>query len=147
MPAPTPTELTRLELFQRLWREPLSSVAADLGLSASGLAKLCDRTAIPYPTRGHWAKARAGRAGPTPDLPPAPEGASDQIRITPGHPTARRTPVRLSPEDRREQLMAVAARIRPKRVNKSAITAVAKTSKKPSTHKCTSHQRQYSTRA
>ncbi|MFZ3005436.1 MAG: TetR/AcrR family transcriptional regulator [Phenylobacterium sp.] len=111
MPAPTPTELTRLELFQRLWREPLSSVAADLGLSASGLAKLCDRTAIPYPTRGHWAKARAGRAGPTPDLPPAPEGTSDQIRITPGHPTARRTPVRLSPEDRREQLMAVAARI------------------------------------
>ncbi|WP_340644710.1 TetR/AcrR family transcriptional regulator [Phenylobacterium sp.] len=107
----TPTELTRLELFQRLWREPLSSVAADLGLSASGLAKLCDRTAIPYPTRGHWGKARAGRAGPTPNLPPTPEGASEQILITPGQPTARRTPLRLSPEDRRQQLLDVAARI------------------------------------
>lgn len=107
----TTTELTRLELFQRLWCEPLSSVAADLGLSASGLAKLCDRTAIPYPTRGHWAKARAGRAAPSPDLPPAPEGASEQIRITPGQPTPRRTRTRLSPEDRRRQLLEVAARI------------------------------------
>jgi hypothetical protein len=42
-------------------------------------------------------------------------------------------------------LLAVAARIRPRRVNSSAMTAVAKTSKKPSTHRCTSHQRQYST--
>ncbi len=107
----TPTELTRLELFQRLWREPLSSVAADLGLSASGLAKLCDRTAIPYPTRGHWAKARAGRAAPAPDLPPAPDGAREQILITPGQPAARRALTRLSPQDRRAQLMEVAARI------------------------------------
>ncbi|MDO8377524.1 TetR/AcrR family transcriptional regulator [Phenylobacterium sp.] len=107
----TPTELTRPQLFQRLWREPLSSVAADLGLSASGLAKLCDRTAIPYPTRGHWAKARAGRAASPPDLPPAPTGVGEQILITPGQPIARRTPVRLSSEDRRQQLLEVAARI------------------------------------
>src|SRR5688572_15267122 len=33
----------------------------------------------------------------------------------------------------------------PRRVKMSAITAVANTSKKPSTHRCTSHQRQYST--
>lgn len=111
MRAPISTELTRADLFQRLWREPMSSVAADLGLSASGLAKLCDRTAIPYPTRGHWAKAGAGRAGPAPDLPPAPEGVSDQIRITPGQAVSRRAPVRLSPEDRREQLLEVAARV------------------------------------
>ena len=34
--------------------------------------------------------------------------------------------------------------ISPSRVNRNAITAVAKTSKNPSTHRCTSHQRQYS---
>ena len=39
---------------------------------------------------------------------------------------------------------ALAVRTRPSRVKISATTAVAKTSKKPSTHKCTSHQRQYS---
>ena len=36
-------------------------------------------------------------------------------------------------------------RIRSSRVKKKAITVVAKTSKKPSTHRCTTHQRQYST--
>ena len=41
-------------------------------------------------------------------------------------------------------LLAVLARIKPRRVNNKAITAVANTSKKPSTHKCTNHQRQYS---
>ncbi len=40
---------------------------------------------------------------------------------------------------------AVDVRSRPSRVKISAMTAVAKTSKKPSTHRCTSHQRQYST--
>jgi hypothetical protein len=41
--------------------------------------------------------------------------------------------------------VAVLARSRPRRVNRKAITAVANTSKKPSTHRCTTHQRQYST--
>ncbi|MPM35152.1 hypothetical protein SDC9_81742 [bioreactor metagenome] len=35
----------------------------------------------------------------------------------------------------------------PIRVNKNAATTVANTSKKPSTHKCTTHQRQYSAMA
>src|SRR3546814_18284759 len=34
---------------------------------------------------------------------------------------------------------------KPRRVKINAITAVANTSKKPSTHRCPSHQRQYST--
>ncbi len=33
------------------------------------------------------------------------------------------------------------------RANRNAITTVAKTSKKPSTQRCTTHQRQYSTMA
>jgi hypothetical protein len=39
---------------------------------------------------------------------------------------------------------ALAARTSPSFVKISAHTAVANTSKKPSTHRCTSHQRQYS---
>jgi hypothetical protein len=45
----------------------------------------------------------------------------------------------------RTATVAVATGNRPRRVKRNAITAVAKTSKKPSTHRCTSHQRQYST--
>ena len=51
-------------------------------------------------------------------------------------------------EDRGRQqrrLAASAGRIRFSRMKKKAITVVAKTSKKPSTHRWTTHQRQYST--
>lgn len=104
-------ELTREELFARVWREPLSAVAAQLGLSPSGLAKICDRIAIPYPTRGHWAKAKAGRAPPPPPLPPTPEGVGEGLHIAPGQPVARRAASRLPPADRRTQLLDAAAQI------------------------------------
>src|SRR3954447_11109088 len=45
----------------------------------------------------------------------------------------------------RADLAAKAGRIKPRRVKKKAITVVANTSKKPSTQRCTTHQRQYST--
>lgn len=106
-----PIELTREQLFARVWREPLSTVARELGVSASGLAKICDRTAIPYPTRGHWAKARAGRAPSPPPLPPAPQGVEPRLCITPGQAVARRASPRLPLEDRRAQLLDAAAQL------------------------------------
>src|ERR1051325_2580016 len=45
----------------------------------------------------------------------------------------------------RADFAANAGRINPSRVKKKAITVVANTSKKPSTHRWTTHQRQYST--
>jgi len=110
-PQPPPTDLTRRDLYERVWREPLSRVASELGLSATGLIKLCDRVGIPYPTRGHWAKARAGRAPDTPPLPAAPPGVSESVRVTPGRPSPRRPHERLPPEDRRARLLDAAAAI------------------------------------
>lgn len=109
--SPAPAELSRAELFARVWAEPMSKVAADLGLSPNGLAKICERLAVPYPSRGHWAKARAGRPPATPLLPEAPEGAGEQIAISPGRATQRRTRQRMPAEDRREQLLDLAAKV------------------------------------
>lgn len=111
MTAPPTIELTREALFERVWREPLSAVARQLGLSASGLAKICDRTAIPYPTRGHWGKAKAGRAPSPPQLPSAPCGVEDILRIAPGQAIARRVSPRLPLEERRAHLLDAAAQI------------------------------------
>jgi hypothetical protein len=61
--------MKRSELYARVWAEPMIRVAADLGLSSPGLAKLCARSGIPTPARGHWAKLQAGKRSRQPTLP------------------------------------------------------------------------------
>ena len=61
--------MKRSELYARVWAEPMIRVAAQLGLSGPGLAKLCARSGIPTPARGHWAKLKAGKRSRQPPLP------------------------------------------------------------------------------
>jgi AcrR family transcriptional regulator len=104
-------ELTREELYQRVWSEPISVVAGTLGLSGNALAKICNRLLVPYPSRGYWAKRR-GRSNPLqPALPPPPEGHNAQVMISSGRAASRRTRTRLDPTTRREQLIQVAEKI------------------------------------
>ncbi len=85
----------------------MAQAARSLGLSANGLAKICDRLLIPYPTRGHWGAATPG------ERPPLPRGARlDQtIVIAADRATSRRRRTRLSPEARRDQLLDAASRL------------------------------------
>ena len=76
-------KLQRNELFEMVWREPLSKIASRLGISGVGLAKACKRHNIPVPPRGYWAKLQHGkRVWRIPALPPAPDG-KDEVRIQP----------------------------------------------------------------
>ena len=43
------TVLTRKELYDRVWTEPMQKLGKDFGLSDVGLAKTCRRYAIPVP--------------------------------------------------------------------------------------------------
>lgn len=104
-----PTTLTRQELHERVWRRPMSAVARELSLSSNGLSKICDRLLIPYPGRGHWAKAAAGRAPATQPLPPTPDGGEETIVIGGDRPASRRPRTRVPTERRREQLIDAAA--------------------------------------
>lgn len=101
--------LTRRRLYDLVWSRPLAGVAREVGISGAGLAKICDRLLIPYPSRGHWAKAGAGRAPEPPPLPPAPQDADEAIVISPERARSRRPRTRFSPEARREQLIDAAA--------------------------------------
>jgi hypothetical protein len=69
------TTLTRQELYDRVWQTPMVKIAAEYGISGRGLAKLCERHAIPVPGRGHWALTRAGYVMERDPLPadPPPE--------------------------------------------------------------------------
>lgn len=61
-------EYDREQLLDEVWAEPVMVVAPRYGLSDVGLKKLCARLQVPTPTRGHWAKVKAGRR-----IPPKPK--------------------------------------------------------------------------
>lgn len=61
--------LTRQELYEAVWAEPMRQVAQRLGVSDVALSKACRRHSIPVPGRGYWAQLAAGRAPPQPVLP------------------------------------------------------------------------------
>lgn len=105
------TALSRKELYRRVWSEPLTAVAKDVGLSSNALAKICNRLLVPYPTRGYWVKVAAGKKPDREPLPAAPEKASNQIVISKERAGSRRSRTRLEPNARREQLMAVAEQL------------------------------------
>jgi hypothetical protein len=51
----------REQLYELVWREPISKLAKRLGVSDVGLAKACRRAIIPLPGIGHWAKVQHGK--------------------------------------------------------------------------------------
>jgi hypothetical protein len=76
--------VTREELHQMVWQQPMSRLAEEFGISGNGLAKVCDRLNVPYPPRGYWAKKEAGKLVVTFKLPPRKDGVPQATDI---HPT------------------------------------------------------------
>lgn len=53
--------LTRQELYELVWSEPLSRLAKTYRISDNGLRKICKRLSIPIPANGFWQKKRYGK--------------------------------------------------------------------------------------
>ncbi|MCA9852244.1 MAG: hypothetical protein KC482_01365 [Dehalococcoidia bacterium] len=70
---------SRKEVYEAVWKEPVSIIAARFEVSDVGLAKACRRSAIPVPPRGYWARLRAGQTPERPPLPPPPDGRPDRL--------------------------------------------------------------------
>jgi len=81
---PSPRYLSRRELYEVVWSEPLRSLVAKLEISDVGLAKACRRAHVPVPERGHWQKRRAGKRTSQTPLPPRPLGVSDDVFLGAG---------------------------------------------------------------
>ncbi|MCO5101649.1 MAG: hypothetical protein M9885_12295 [Burkholderiaceae bacterium] len=81
MPADERRPVDRNALYEEVWTQPVTIVAERYGLSDVGLAKLCRRVEIPVPSRGYWAKVKAGRI----------------MRKVPLKPMSQRTPLPLGP--------------------------------------------------
>jgi hypothetical protein len=75
-------ELTREELYDLVWAEPIMKLARQYGLSDRGLAKICDRMGIPVPGRGYWAKVQSGKSPPQPKLPKIKAGQQSRVVLS-----------------------------------------------------------------
>lgn len=67
------TTISRAELYELIWAEPMTKVAPRFGLSDVGLAKVCKRYDIPRPPVGYWAQKQFGKQSAQTPLPPAAE--------------------------------------------------------------------------
>jgi len=72
--------LTRKELYDLVWTEPLSRLAKKYKISDNGLRKICKRMNIPIPAMGHWQKIQYGKRVIVTKLPTKFEG-KDEITL------------------------------------------------------------------
>ena len=63
------TKLTREQLYQLVWSEPLSRLAKKYCISDNGLRKMCKSMDIPLPSNGYWMKIKYGKNVKKPQLP------------------------------------------------------------------------------
>jgi hypothetical protein len=87
MPDDEKLVLTREQLYDEVWSEPMATVAGKYGLSDVGLAKICRKLDVPVPWRGYWRKKEVGQKVKPPALAKLPASATPAMREV----TLRRT--------------------------------------------------------
>ena len=65
-------EISREELYRRVWLTPVRTLAKEFDISDVGLANACRKHAIPLPPVGYWTKVQHGKKVTQPSLPSAP---------------------------------------------------------------------------
>ena len=85
--APSPTDasraaerLSREQLYELVWREPMLRVGERFGVSSSYLARVCTELRVPRPPRGFWAQLEFGKAPAQEPLPDARKLPAHQRR-------------------------------------------------------------------
>jgi AcrR family transcriptional regulator len=92
-------------LFEAVCSAPLTQIAPDFGMTANGLAKMCDRLGVPRPSRNHWRLPSDARHKARPD----PSLTAENSKPSNKQPQPKR--MRMPIEERRAQLLDIAARI------------------------------------
>jgi hypothetical protein len=74
-------EMKRKDLYDRVWSKPMIHAGPELGISGTGLKKICQRHEIPIPPQGWWAKLAAGYKLTRPSLPVATAPSLEYVKI------------------------------------------------------------------
>jgi len=99
----TETRLTRDELYELVWAEPIQKLAPRFGISDVAFKKTCVRMRVPTPGRGYWAKKAAGKTMRRLALPRLPDSVPSSTTTA----VFRRAP-KLSPKEKEEATGPVA---------------------------------------
>lgn len=102
---------TRQELYDLVWTKSLVELARDFGLSANGLAKICDRLLVPHPPRGYWSGGDHTRTIQRPPLPPPPHDCEGDVVMSTRRAQSRRQRTRLPHAVRQDQVAEAASSI------------------------------------
>ncbi len=86
------TRVSREQLYEEVWAEPMTTVALKYKVSSSFLARICTRLKVPRPQRGYWAMYATGKRPKKPPLPAASPG--DELEWA-RDGEARREPLKL----------------------------------------------------
>ena len=68
------TRVSREQLYEEVWAEPMTTVALKYEVSSSFMARICTRLKVPRPPRGYWAMYAKGKRPKRPLLPNACPG-------------------------------------------------------------------------
>jgi hypothetical protein len=74
-----PQAITRQQLYDDMWSQPLAQVAEKYGFSDTGLARVCKRYEIPYPKQKYWDRVAAGEVSARTPLPSKHWGRDDEM--------------------------------------------------------------------
>jgi hypothetical protein len=76
--------LSRKQLYELVWSEPMKILAPRFGISDVALKKACARAEIPTPGLGHWAKKAARKSTSQVALAERPPGMDDEVLVGAG---------------------------------------------------------------
>jgi len=74
-------KLTRKELYDLVWSEPMTTVCKRFGISDNGLRKHCKSMNIPTPPLGYWAKLQSQKEVEIISLPSEYEGKKQYVDL------------------------------------------------------------------
>lgn len=73
--------MSRRELYDKVWNEPIVRLSKQYGISDVWLAKICKKNRIPRPPRGYWAQRQSGKKIPRTPLPKGDDGRIIEISV------------------------------------------------------------------
>ena len=74
-------ELNRNDLYEQVWKEPMTHLAKKYGISDVGLRKICRKLNVPTPPIGYWAKLQFGKKVVHPPLPKLKYGEKETYTL------------------------------------------------------------------